>query len=81
MSVEITVKSGTCQGGHHKPGDRFVVDWETPEGLCLGAWDAIAPYIMTLLCGGDFPWESEPGYAEIHCPDPVGITLELKRTD
>ena len=81
MSVEIVVKSGKCQGGHHEVGDRFVVNWETPAGLCIGAWDALAPYVMTLLCGGNFSWESEPGQAEIHCPDPDGITFELRRVD
>ena len=81
MPVEITIKSGRCQGGHHKAGDRFVVEWETPGGLCIGAWDAIAPYVMTLLCSGNFSWENEPGRAQIHCPDPDGITLELRRID
>lgn len=81
MPIELVVKSGKCQGGHHKKGDRFVVDWETPGGFCLGAWNAISPYVTALLCGGNFPWESEPGRAEIHCPDPKGITLEIRRVE
>jgi hypothetical protein len=36
---------------------------------------------MTLQCGGDFSWEEEKGTATIHCPDPKGITLELKRIE
>jgi uncharacterized repeat protein (TIGR04076 family) len=45
----------------------------------MGAWNAIAPYISTLRYGGNFPWEEEEGVATIHCPDPKGITLELRR--
>jgi len=34
---------------------------------------------MTLRCGGEFSWAREKGAVEIHCPDPCGITLELRR--
>lgn len=81
VPVRITVKDGVCQGGIHRVGQVFTVDETTPEGICLGAWEAIAPYLFTLRYGGDFPWEDEKGFAEIHCPDPHGITLELRRID
>ncbi len=79
MAVLITIKRGKCQGKFHKIGDTFTVESTTPAGMCLGAWDAISPYVSTLLYGGNFPWEQEKGIATIHCPDPKGITLELKR--
>ncbi len=79
MPVEITVTEGVCQGGYHDKGQRIVVDWVTPEGMCLGAWMAISPYVLTLLCDGRFPWEEEADAITIHCPDPAGITLELRR--
>ncbi len=81
MAVRITVIKGKCQGNHHQTGHEFVVDQTTPEGMCLGAWDAVSPYVMTLLFGGNFPWEKEKGRAVIHCPDPKGITLEILRID
>jgi uncharacterized repeat protein (TIGR04076 family) len=81
MAVVITIKRGKCQGGFHNIGDTFTVESTTPSGMCLGAWNAVAPYVCTLLFGGNFPWEQEKGVATIHCPDPKGITLELKRTD
>ncbi|MBL7074687.1 TIGR04076 family protein [candidate division KSB1 bacterium] len=81
VPVSITVKDGVCQGGIHVVGQVFKVDETTPEGICLGAWEAIAPYLMTLCYGGDFPWEDENGVAVIHCPDPCGITLKLSRID
>ncbi len=79
MPVRITIKDGKCQGGINKVGQEFVVEGTTPEGMCLGAWDTISSYVITLLYGGNFPWEKEDGYALIHCPDPKGIIIELKR--
>ncbi len=52
----------------------------TPESLCRGAWNAISP-VIALQCGSDFPWEKESSHATIHCPDPRGITLEVKRIE
>jgi uncharacterized repeat protein (TIGR04076 family) len=78
MPVEISIVKGKCQGGYHKLGDKFIVDHLTPP-MCLGAWNAIAPYVTTLLYDGNFPWEKEKGTATIHCPDPKGIALEIRR--
>jgi uncharacterized repeat protein (TIGR04076 family) len=79
MSIRIRVKAGKCQGEIHKVGDEINVEWTTPEGMCLSAWNALSPFVLALLCRGDFPWEDEKGYTTIHCPDPKGITFELKR--
>jgi len=79
--VRVTVVKGRCQGYSHIKGHTFIVDETTPAGLCLGAWEAISPYLMALRYGADFPWESEKGVAVIHCPDPRGITLELRRIE
>ncbi len=79
MAVRITVKDGVCQGKIHEIGQVFTVNETTPAGMCTGAWDAIFPYFLTLLCGGNFNWEKEKGIATLRCPDPNGITLELRR--
>jgi len=81
MAIRITVKDGQCQGSVHPVGQVITVDGKTPEGMCLGAWNAIAPYLTALRFGGNFPWEKEEGVATIHCPDPKGITLELRRIE
>ncbi len=81
MPVLITVKGGKCQGDIHKIGQVFTVGETTPAGICTGAWDAIFPYVLSLHCGGNFRWEKEKGVATIHCPDPKGITLELRRIE
>ena len=79
MPVRITVTEGQCHGGFHEVGDVFVVEETTPAGMCMGAWNSMAPYVAALQFGGNFPWEQEKGVATIHCPDPKGITLGLKR--
>ena len=81
MSVRITIKAGKCHGNIHNVGQVFTVDRTTPEGICPGAWNAIAPYVTALRFGASFPWEKRKDAATIHCPDPEGITLELKRLD
>ncbi len=81
MAVIITVKSGTCHGGYHEVGEEIRVDKGTPEGMCFGAMGAILPYLTGLRFGADFPWEPEKGCATIHCPDPKGIVLELRREE
>ena len=79
MAIRIPVTDGKCSGGYHQVGQELTVESTTPAGMCLGAWNAIAPYVTTLNCGGNFPWEKEKGFTRIHCPDPKGITLELRR--
>ena len=79
MGVHIEVVDGECSTGRHKVGDVLVIEHATPAGMCLGAWNALAPYVTALLFGANFPWEPEEGTARIHCPDPNGITFELKR--
>jgi len=81
MSIKVTVIKGKCQGDFHDIGKSFTVDWKTPEGMCISAWDAISPFVLTLSCGGNLPWEKEKGTAIVHCPDPKGIVLELRRMD
>jgi uncharacterized repeat protein (TIGR04076 family) len=81
MSIIITVKDGVCQGDFHQVGQVITVERTTPGGMCMGAWNSIAPYLTALRMGANFPWEKEEGVATIHCPDPKGITLELRRSD
>lgn len=79
MPIRITIKEGQCQGRINTVGQTFIVENTTPAGMCQGAWNSIAPYVTALRCGANFPWEDQEGYALIHCPDPQGITLELRR--
>ena len=79
MTVKVTVVDGKCQGGHHQVGDSWEIESMTPQGMCLGAWGTVFPYIMVLEMDGGFSWEKIPTKAKIHCPDPIGITLEIEK--
>ena len=69
--VRITLVSQLtkCPNGH-KVGDEFMVRRKTPEGICLGAFGTLLPYITTLRFGGAFPWEKAEGEGDFCCPDP-----------
>ena len=81
MPTKVTVVDGKCQGGHHHVGDGWEIESFTPGGMCLGAWEAIFPYVMALDLDGEFSWEEVPTKIKIHCPDPIGITLEIKKME
>lgn len=81
MQIRITVTGGTCSDATHAIGDEIIINDVTPAGFCIDAWDAISSYVNTLRRGGNFPWEKEKGVVSIHCPDPDGIIIELRRID
>ncbi|MBD3404160.1 TIGR04076 family protein [candidate division GN15 bacterium] len=68
--IKITLISQLkkCPAGH-KVGDTWTVGRYTPEGMCLGAFSSLLPYITTLRYGGSFPWEKDPDKATFCCPD------------
>ena len=78
--VELKVVSGKCADGSMKIGDTYLIEDKTPEGICIGAFSAVLPYLLTLRYGGNSPWEKEEGFGVISCPDPVaGIKMEIRR--
>ncbi len=80
--IRITVSGGKCGSGTHEIGQEFILAETTPGGMCLGAWNAIAPYLSALRYGANFPWEEKKGFAKIRCPDPEGgIILTLERIE
>jgi uncharacterized repeat protein (TIGR04076 family) len=80
--IRITVTGGKCSGDTHKVGQEFVFADTTPGGICLGAWNAIAPYLTALRYGANFPWEEKEGCVTIGCPEPDGgIVLQLERIE
>jgi uncharacterized repeat protein (TIGR04076 family) len=49
--ILVRVVDGKCQGGHHKIGDTFEIDYEdplTPQGMCFGAFGSVFPYVLVL---------------------------------
>jgi len=69
--IVVTVVGGECQGEHHQIGDSWEFESFTPQGMCLGAWGAILPYVIR----GHLKKE------KVHCPDPKGIILEIDRIE
>jgi len=55
MPTKVTVVVGKCQGGYNQMGDSWEIESVTPEGMCLGAWGAVFPYVMVLDCEGGSP--------------------------
>ncbi len=81
--VEIAVKAittGKCHAGH-KVGDTWLCKRDkTPEGLCVGAFNAIIPQLRTLIQGGSHYWDNDSDVSYVSCPDRnVQVIYELKR--
>jgi len=79
VSVKVVSQKGTCAEGH-KVGDQWVVDYKTPEGLCIFAFSSLLTSLMPLMFGGSFPWEKDPDMTTAVCPDPDNpVVFELRR--
>jgi uncharacterized repeat protein (TIGR04076 family) len=75
----VSIRQGACSVGH-QVGDEFLFTEKTPGGLCTWAYNTMYPAVETLMYGGGFPWEDEPGTACVVCPDPeVPVVFELRR--
>jgi len=79
VAVKVISQSGTCAHGH-KVGDEWVIGSETPEGICLGAFNALYPGVWVLRFGGALPWETDPDVTTVSCPDAQNpVVFELRR--
>jgi len=80
--VRITVASqqGKCAAGH-KVGDTWLVEENlTPGGVCLGAFNAIAPNMRVMRFGGQFPWSQDKDATVVACPDGENpVIFEVRR--
>ena len=66
IRITLTSQLKKCPAGH-KVGDEFVVGRHIPGGMCMGAFNALIPFIMTLRFGGSFPWEKDPDSGHLGC--------------
>lgn len=72
--ILVRVVGGKCQGGRHKIGDIFEIDYDdpvTPQGICIYAFGSIFPYITILLSNGGFQWEETKTKTTIQCQTPT----------
>ncbi|GAI52019.1 unnamed protein product, partial [marine sediment metagenome] len=57
-----------------------VIGGETPEGICLSAFQSLLPDLRVLIYGGSLPWMKDPDTAIVACPDPENpVVFELRR--
>ncbi len=79
IAIKVISQKGTCRLGH-KVGDSWVVRSKTPEGICLSAFNSLFPNMRALTFGAVLPWESDPDFTDVACPDPVNpVVFELRR--
>jgi uncharacterized repeat protein (TIGR04076 family) len=82
-NVRMTIESidGTCPNGH-KVGEEYLVGGKSVAGICMGSFNACAPYLTALRFGASFPWEKEEGAASIGCPDHINqVVWRLERVE
>lgn len=79
VKVRVISQHGHCGSGH-KVGDEWVMNRETPAGICLPAFNAILLDARAIMYGGDFPWTSNSDTAIVTCPDPNNpVVFEIRR--
>jgi uncharacterized repeat protein (TIGR04076 family) len=79
IKARVISQKGTCVAGH-KEGMEFVITDMCPANMCAWAFCTIFPFAQVLMCGGSFPWESDPNKTTVACPDPSSpVVFELSR--
>ena len=79
VRITLIAQKKACPNGH-KIGDQFLVGRKTPEGICMGAFNSLLPFITALRFGAEFPWADNPDEGVFCCPDPEVVnTFRLER--
>lgn len=80
VSIKVISQKGECIA-QHKVGDEWVIKGDLKAArICIAAYNAVHPYVMALMVGGSFPWETDPDMTRVACPDPDNpLILELRR--
>ena len=84
-SYDIRVKlmgKGTgnpCSAGH-MVGDEWLLGEKTPVEMCPSAYNSMFNAVMVLRYGGQFPWQYDPDFVTVSCPDPKVVNrFEIRR--
>ncbi len=80
VKISVASQQGTCEACH-KVGDSWTVEASvTPAGICLGAFNVIAPNIRVMRFGGEYPWEADKDATSVACPDAKNpVVFEVRR--
>jgi len=83
--IKVFEQEGLCRAGH-KVGDQWVLsakELKTPEGICLGAYNALfwgARVLMHGGCAEQVVPTPDPDTFYCRCPDNINkIVFEIKR--
>ena len=78
IAIKVISQKGTC-AHEHKVGDEWVLS-KTPGGMCPIAFNALFPDARVLMFGGTLPWEPDPDFTTLACPDAKNpVVFELRR--
>jgi uncharacterized repeat protein (TIGR04076 family) len=79
VRIKVVSQKGYCGAGH-KVGDEWLVEKNTPEGICVFAMAALSPFMTPLIYGGAFTWEEDPDVTTVACPDAQNpVVFEIRR--
>ncbi len=80
VRITVTSQKGKCVACH-KVGDSWLVEGNlTPGGICMGAYNVIAPNLRTLRFGGEYPWEEDKDATSAACSDAENpVVFEIRR--
>ena len=72
--IAEVLEPGDCRYYHE--GQKFVLGFFTPAGLCDSAYAVLSRDAQTLRYGGKLPWEKN-GVVLTRCPDPHGALWQF----
>ncbi len=79
--IKLVSNNRPCHVGH-KIGDEWVFDYFTPPHMCGLAFNAIYPFALAMLYGAQSPWQKDPDFYKVSCPDvDVQNIFELRRRE
>lgn len=69
IKFKVISQQGTCVAGHKVDSEFVMKDDFCPDGMCGWAFHTCFPFAMTIMYGGRFPWDQNPGRTTVACPD------------
>jgi len=78
--IKLVSNNCPCHVGH-QIGNEWVFDYFTPpRRMCGLAFNAIYPFALAMLYGAKTPWQKDPDFYQVSCPDvTVQNIFELRR--
>jgi len=80
VKLVVVDKKGFC-ACHHYIGQEFIIKRQkTCEGICVSAFHSLLTHYFGFVFGAKFPWDHDPNFTYIGCPDPINtVTFRLEK--